>query len=141
MRLCPRARALERFERMVAAQGGPHDFVERLADRLPAAPVVRDGARQAPRACCRRSTARALGFAVVRLGGGRLREGGGHQPVGGPFGGPAPRRAGDAGQRLACIHADSEAAADAAEAAMRPAFVIGPGPWENAPLIHQRIGG
>ncbi len=66
--------AAERFGQMVAAQGGPTDFVERWPDRLPSAPVVMevpsldDGYVWA-------IDGEALGHAVVHLGGGRLREG------------------------------------------------------------------
>ena len=66
--------AAEIFGRMVAAQGGPADFVERWPDRLPSAPVVLRGAGAA-RWLCRPHRRRGLGHAVVHLGGGRLREG------------------------------------------------------------------
>src|SRR5690606_25042507 len=66
--------AAERFGEMVAAQGGPMDFVDRWPDRLPAAPVMmevpalEDGFVTA-------IDGEVLGHAVVHLGGGRLREG------------------------------------------------------------------
>ncbi|MEB2844966.1 thymidine phosphorylase [Rhizobiales bacterium RZME27] len=65
-------RAAEVFGRMVHALGGPSDFLERSHNYLPAAPVkvfvpaVRDGYL----AQCQ---TRALGMAVVELGGGRRR--------------------------------------------------------------------
>ncbi len=67
--------AAEYFGRMIAAQGGPADFVERWPDRLPAAPVLRDVAMPGRRVCRRRLIPKALGHVVVHLGGGRLREG------------------------------------------------------------------
>ncbi|MDP9838538.1 thymidine phosphorylase [Neorhizobium huautlense] len=65
-------RAADVFGRMVHALGGPSDFLERSQDYLPAAPVqfavpaVRDG-------YLARYDTRALGMAVVELGGGRRR--------------------------------------------------------------------
>jgi thymidine phosphorylase len=65
-------RAMERFARMVHALGGPADFCDRPAAYLPQAPVRvpvtawQDGYL----AAC---DTRALGMAVVALGGGRMR--------------------------------------------------------------------
>ena len=62
--------AAERFERMVAMLGGPRDFLGKAAKLLPAAPVVvavappRNGFVEA-------IDARAMGMAVVAMGGGR----------------------------------------------------------------------
>ncbi len=64
--------AAERFGQMVAALGGPSDFIDRWRDRLPAAPVVREVI--APHTgFVQGMDGRALGFGVVELGGGRLR--------------------------------------------------------------------
>lgn len=64
--------AAERFGRMVAAQGGPADFVQRYDRYLPAAtlnkPVFPAGAGY-----IRSMDTRALGMTVVALGGGRQR--------------------------------------------------------------------
>ena len=62
--------AAERFARMVAALGGPTDLLERPERHLPAAPVVRPVvARRAGVVAA--MDARAVGLAVVALGGGR----------------------------------------------------------------------
>jgi thymidine phosphorylase len=62
--------ALDRFARMVAALGGPADFVERGAHYLAPAPVQR--AVVAPRAGWVRGIAtRDIGLLVIALGGGR----------------------------------------------------------------------
>ena len=66
--------AAEIFGRMVAAQGGPADFVERWPDRLPAAPVIME-VSSAVAGSVLRIDGQALGLAVVALGGGRQREG------------------------------------------------------------------
>jgi thymidine phosphorylase len=64
--------AAERFARMVQALGGPGDLLERAAHHLPSAPVQR--AVQLPQAgVVGAIDARALGLAVVALGGGRRR--------------------------------------------------------------------
>ncbi len=61
-------RALEVFARMVTAMGGPTDFTEKPADYLPLAPVIRpvtaDGILTGV-------NARAVGNAIIELGGGR----------------------------------------------------------------------
>lgn len=61
------------FGNMVAAQGGPADFLERWRDRLPAAPVVAELRADRPGVVAKIDT-RALGEIVVDLGGGRRRE-------------------------------------------------------------------
>ena len=64
--------AAERFARMVAALGGPTDLLERPDRHLPTAPVRQ--AVQLDRAgVVAKIDARALGLAVVALGGGRRR--------------------------------------------------------------------
>ncbi len=65
--------AAEVFGRMVQAQGGPSDFLERWRDRLPAAPVVAELRAEAPGVVAEIDT-RVLGEVVVELGGGRRRE-------------------------------------------------------------------
>ena len=62
--------AAERFARMVAALGGPSNILETARARLPQAPTILDA--PAPRAgFVTRIDTRALGMAVVELGGGR----------------------------------------------------------------------
>ena len=115
--------AAERFGRMVAELGGPADFVERMALHLPKAPIVRpvlaerDGTIAAV-------DARAIGMAVVGLGGGRSRPDDIVDPA---VGFTALRRIGDQvspGEPLAMVHAASEDAADLAAAALRGAYVL-----------------
>ncbi|MEO1700441.1 MAG: thymidine phosphorylase [Pseudomonadota bacterium] len=67
-------KAAELFGMMVSALGGPNDFVEKARDYLPKAPIIT--AIAAPRTgYLSRVNARALGVAVVEMGGGRrLRE-------------------------------------------------------------------
>ena len=117
-------RAAERFARMVAAQGGPRDFLTRWRDHLPGAPVVCDVPAVGQGVVTRINT-RAVGEAVVQLGGGRLRGGDKVDPrVGfsdlkglGMNAGP--------GDPLARVHAATEAAADRAIAALQAAYALG----------------
>jgi thymidine phosphorylase len=123
-------RALERFARMVAAQEGPADFAATWRDALPAAPVVRD-VPSAAGGIVAEIDGRALGLAVVRLGGGRLR---GDERIDPSVGLDRIVRLGDAvapGDPLARVHAADAAAADAAAEAVRDAIRIGEG---GAPL-------
>ncbi len=62
--------AKERFSAMVAALGGPGDFLENIEAHLPAAPIIRDVFAKTSGTLGRIDT-RQLGMAVVALGGGR----------------------------------------------------------------------
>jgi thymidine phosphorylase len=130
--------AAERFGRMVVAQGGPADFVTRYADHLPKAPVIRPVPAPAPGTVARIDT-RAIGTAVVHLGGGRLKGG---DPVNPAVGFSALAAPGDAvgpAAPLAMVHAASEAAAEAAISAVQAAYSLGKAP-PPVPLIHERVG-
>ncbi|THF57984.1 thymidine phosphorylase [Ollibium composti] len=131
-------RAAAVFGRMVAALGGPADFVERAAAYLPAAPVVRKvEARRA--GFVTGIETREIGLAVVELGGGRRRPDDKVDPAVGltellPVG--AEVRAGDA---LALVHARGEAQAEVAIAAVRDAYAIGPAKPPPEKVIIRRI--
>ncbi|MDR5651136.1 thymidine phosphorylase [Ruixingdingia sedimenti] len=129
-------RAAERFGRMVAALGGPADFADRWADHLPAAPVVRDVFADAPGHVAAIDT-RAVGLAVVALGGGRQRESDRVDPRVG-FSGLAGLGA-RADAPLGRVHAATEADAEAAAAALRAAYRIGGG-TVPADLVQDRVG-
>ncbi len=132
-------RAVETLGRMIAALGGPVDFVERYPDRLPAARVVRD--IEAPSdGFVGAIDAEALGQTVVRLGGGRLRDGDRINPSVGlseimPVGEPV-----EAGETIVRIHAASEGDAERAAAAIAAAIRIDEEEPEEPPLIQKRIG-
>ena len=103
--------AAERFARMVAQLGGPADVLHQA--QLPAAPVVVPVA--APHSgMLAAMDVRALGLAVVALGGGRSRPSQAVDPRVGlaavlPLGSNVQR-----GQPLALVHAASQAAAEQA---------------------------
>ncbi len=132
--------AAERFARMVVALGGPGDLVERPERHLARAPVelpvLPDRAGVVGHV-----DARALGFLLLRLGGGRRRADDAVDPAVGLV---EVRGVGDAVGRdrpLAVIHARSAAEAEAAAATLRQAMTItdGPAPAPVSPVI-RRIG-
>lgn len=132
-------RAAETFGRMIAALGGPADFVDRFPDRLPAAPVVLEVT--APEAgFVTRIDGEALGHAVVHLGGGRLKGGDRINPAVGlsdlaPLGEQL-----DKGEAFALVHAPTQADAEQAAAEVRAAYGWGEAPPEEPNLVHERIG-
>lgn len=130
--------AAEVFGEMVAALGGPHDFTHRWRDRLPAARVMVD-VHPAEGGVVGRIDTRALGKAVVRLGGGRLRQGDKLDLAVGLSDIAVLGETVDAARPLARIHAASDEAARAIAAQVRRAFVLTDSPPELPPLIHDRI--
>ena len=130
--------AAEWFGRMVTAQGGPADFVDRWPDRLPAAPVMREVPNPHEGYVCR-IDGEALGQAVVHLGGGRLKEG---DRINLSVGFSDLAGIGEEVSRelpLAMVHAATEADADRAIRAVQAAYVFSETPPVDPPLIHQRI--
>jgi thymidine phosphorylase len=131
--------AAEVFGEMVAALGGPHDFIERWRDRLPAARVMVD-IHPGESGYVTEIDARALGEAVVHLGGGRLRQ---DDKIDHAVGLSDIATLGDRvdpNRPLARIHAASEEAARAVAAGVRGAFTLSGTAAETPPLIHERIG-
>ncbi len=131
--------AAERFARMVAALGGPADLLERFAEILPAAPVVRDVAPAAEGIVTAIDT-RAVGVAVIALGGGRRRASDAIDPSVG-----FDRLAGlgahvSGSEPLARVHAADEAAADRAAAALRAAYSVGETARQLPEPVLTRIG-
>ncbi|WP_338414352.1 thymidine phosphorylase [uncultured Sphaerotilus sp.] len=126
--------ALERFERMVHAQGGPADVGTR--GRLPRAPVQR--VVPALHAGWVQSMAvRELGVLVVTLGGGRRTAGDTIDPR---VGLSEVCQLGDrreAGEPLAMVHADNEAAADEAVAQVQRLITLGEAPLPQRPVVFE----
>jgi thymidine phosphorylase len=116
--------AAEVFARMVAALGGPADFVENHRRYLPEARVRLDVPAPAAGFVAEIDT-RGLGLAVVELGGGRTDPG---QAIDHAVGitGIVPLNAQvEAGGCLATVHARNEDEARAAAQAVQTAFAIG----------------
>ncbi len=130
--------AAEVFGRMVAAQGGPADFLERWPDRLPSAPVMQEVPALAD-GYVTQIDGEALGHAVVHLGGGRLREGDRVNPSVGLSDLAGIGEETGAGVPIAMVHAANEAAATAAVKAVQAAYRIGASPPEEPALVLRRI--
>src|SRR5262245_45510261 len=116
--------AAERFERMVVSLGGPRNLIEKAPELLARAAVIRDV--PAPRSgTIVAIDTRAVGFAVVQLGGGRTAPDQSVDPAVG-FDRLKPRGARvSAGEPLARVHATDPPRAEAAAAALARAFSIG----------------
>ncbi len=130
--------AAERFARMVAALGGPQDVFKDA--QLPQAPVIRPvPAPRAGRVCD--IDVRALGWAVVALGGGRARPGDAVDPRVGlsAVAGRGVWRA--EGEPLAFVHAADDRAADLAVAAVQRAMPLTEDTPAPLPLIAETVGG
>lgn len=127
--------AAERFARMVAAQGGPADLLERPDRHLEAAPVI------LPVPAMGRVAAidvEAIGHAVVALGGGRLLAGDRIDPRVGFSGLLRIGETADADRPLGFAHAANPAAAHAAIATLQSAYLLGDGP-PPGPLIRHEV--
>jgi thymidine phosphorylase len=115
--------AAERFERMVALLGGPKAFLSEARAALPAAPVVVAAAPKRE-GFVERIDVRAVGMAVVELGGGRTRASDRIDPAVG-----FTRLAGLGAEvsrstPLALVHARDEARAFVATESLRAAYQI-----------------
>ncbi|MBT3704036.1 MAG: thymidine phosphorylase [Alphaproteobacteria bacterium] len=132
--------AAEVFSKMVAALGGPSDFMDKSDTYLPKAPVVRPCFADVSGYVIGMD-ARDVGVAVVGLGGGRRRASDGIDyavglsnvgSVGVEVNNDSP---------LAIIHAASDEAADAAEAELKAAIKVGAGPAKALEIVHKRVAG
>ncbi|MEA2363911.1 MAG: thymidine phosphorylase [Thermoleophilaceae bacterium] len=127
--------AAERFGAMVAELGGPPDLVEAPERHLRAAPVT-VAAEPAEAGTVASVDVRAVGLAVVALGGGRLRETDPVDPTVGLTEVAAPGERVGAGERpLALVHAASEEAAGRAAEALRGAYTLGDPPVGDQPVV------
>jgi thymidine phosphorylase len=116
--------AAERFERMVALQGGPSNFLEAPHKYLASAPVIRDLEAPAGGRIEAMDT-RAIGLGVLALGGGRRHP---HEAIDHRVGLSGFVQVGDAveaGDPLVRIHAADESAWHRAAGQIRGAIVIG----------------
>jgi len=132
--------AAEAFARMVAALGGPKDLLERPDAHLPAAPVTVEARPERPGVVAGIDV-RAVGLAVIDLGGGRRREDDAIDHAVGLTEVAAPgEQVGPHSRPLAIVHArDEEAAAHAAQA-LSAAFRVGDRVLDENPAVLEIVG-
>lgn len=114
------------FARMVAALGGPTDFVERMDAHLPVAPITIE-VRAAQAGVIAEVDTRGLGLAVVALGGGRTRPQDAVDHAVGLTDLAALGATVDPGAPLALVHARTREAAEAAAGQVQAAYRLGDG--------------
>jgi thymidine phosphorylase len=127
-------RALDRYRRMIAAQGGDPDAA------LPRAAHVQTVTAAGP-GWLRRLDARAVGVAAWRLGAGRARK---EDPVSAAAGVLCLAKPGDrveAGQPVLELRADDESRFPRTVSALEEAIEIGDQPPAAGPLVIERITG
>ena len=127
-------RAAERFAKMVSALGGPIDLLENADKYLREAPVVMPIVTTRAGFVASYDT-RAVGMAVVSLGGGRMRAADAIDADVGFTDFVALGTEVKAGELIAVVHARSEAAAIVAKQALQQAIIISDAPLARSPLI------
>ena len=131
--------AAEHFARMVAALGGPSDILERPGKSLPKSPVMKPVFPEGEGFITAIDT-RAVGLAIIELGGGRCRASDaidhavGLSEVAALGSEVGPHRP------LALVHARDEAQVEQAMASLRLAFSVGDEAPARTPLILGRLG-
>lgn len=132
--------AAERFQRMVAALAGPKDLLAKPSKHLAAAPCVKAVVADVAGIVAAIDT-RALGLAVIELGGGRRRiEDRIDHAVGLTRIAAIGSAVGGASAPLALVHARVPADAERVAALVRKAFSIDPGGSIERPVVIDRIG-
>jgi thymidine phosphorylase len=132
--------AAVRFARMVAALGGPADLMERPDAYLPL-PEVTVPVFPARSGFVAAENARAIGLAIVGMGGGRVRT---DQRIDHAVGFTrvAPVGAAVGPERPLClVHARSAAQAEVTAAELRAAITVADEPPTPAPVVLERIAG
>jgi len=131
--------AAERFDRMVAALGGPAGFLDRFETHLAGAPLIADVPAGRAGFVAAIDT-RDLGLAVVELGGGRRRASDAIDHAVGLESLLGLGAAVEPDTPLARVHARTEAALEAAIARIRAAYRLHGAPRDEGPLVHRRVG-
>jgi thymidine phosphorylase len=130
--------AAERFQKMVSALGGPHDFVGNCERHLPQAPIIRavHGAKSGK---IEAIDTRALGLAVIELGGGRRVATDTIDHAVGLTSLAGKAHSIDRNQPLAIVHARTEDSFERAQKIIRAAYRIGK-PKRATPCVIEHIG-
>ena len=132
--------AAERFDAMVVALGGPVGLIDTPSRHLPSAPVVREVEPLSP-GVVSAVDVRAVGIAIVNLGGGRAREddvvdhGVGLTEVA-----ALGERVEPGGRPLALVHARDDESARRAADAVRSAYLLGDPVTEVPAAVIERLG-
>ena len=131
--------AAERFGRMITALGGPPDFVAHAADHLPRAAIIRPVFPETA-GYVAGMNAKAVGLALIALGGGRKRP---DDPIDLAVGFTEFCQVGDKvgpGAPFCVIHARNEAEWEDAAARVRAAVrIAGSPPPPLGPIVIERI--
>jgi thymidine phosphorylase len=127
--------AAERFGAMVAELGGPSDLIDDPDRHLPAAAVVR-AVEPIESGAVTEIDVRAVGVAIIGLGGGRARETDAVDHSVGLTEVAAIGERVEPGRRpLAVVHARDEASAERAAAEVRAAYTLGDGEAAAGPTV------
>ncbi|KOC87599.1 thymidine phosphorylase [Winslowiella iniecta] len=131
-------KAAEIFARMVAAQHGPTDFIDKLDSYLPA-PMLSKAVYADRSGIVSAMDTRALGMAVVSMGGGRRRA---SDSIDYSVGLSDMAQIGDridTQRPLAIIHASSESSWQEAAQALKSAIKVSDSAPQSTPVIYRRI--
>ncbi len=131
-------KAAETFERMVAALGGPADFLARAPALLPRAGVVVEAAPERG-GIVTAIDVRAIGLAVVELGGGRARAADAIDPSVGLTRLAALGEEVGAERPLAIVHARDPLSVEAVTKRLRAAYRLGDAAPRRADPVVERI--
>ena len=131
-------KAAEVFARMVAALGGPADFVENYDSHLEKAEIVRP-VYASSSGIIQQIDTRALGMSVVALGGGRLRAADEIDYAVGLTEVISLGELADSTRPVAWVHARSEAQFEQTAAVIRNAIQVGEASMTLPPSVYRRI--
>ena len=131
-------KAVEVFARMVAALGGPADFVENYDSHLEKAEIVRP-VYASSSGIIQQIDTRALGMSVVALGGGRLRAADEIDYAVGLTEVISLGELADSTRPVAWVHARSEAQFEQTAAVIRNAIQVGEVSMTLPPSVYRRI--
>ena len=131
-------KAAERFERMVAALGGPADFLARAPALLPRAGLMVEAAPERG-GIVTDIDVRAIGLAVVELGGGRARAADAIDPSVGLTRLAALGEEVGPERPLAMVHARDALSAEAVIERLREAYCLGDAAPRHADPVVERI--
>jgi thymidine phosphorylase len=130
-------KAAERFDQMVAALGGPTDFIDNASKHLPQAPVVMD-VFPASSGTVNAIQTRKVGLAVIGLGGGRTTP---EDQLDYSVGFSNLAGLGDTADKatpIGRVHAATQDSADRAAAALQTCYAVGE-PIAETPVILHRL--